>query len=141
MNYRTRACLLVLLTSFAWPSHAKPNTTPEKLLKTYEAEAKKNDASFKAFSADKGKKFYNTENKNKKGEVVSCASCHTADPTKAGKTRVGKKIEPLAPSINKGRFTDTAHVEKWFKRNCKDVYDRECTVQEKGDFIAYLLSL
>jgi hypothetical protein len=34
-----------------------------------------------------------------------------------------------------------AKVEKWFKRNCKDVLDRECTVQEKADFVAFLISV
>lgn len=122
-------------------AHAKAKVTPENLLKTYEGQAKQNISGFKGFSADRGKAFYNTENKNKKGETVSCATCHTVDPTKQGKTRVGKSIEPMAPSVNKERFTDPAHVEKWFKRNCKDVYDRECSLQEKGDFMAYLLSL
>ena len=53
-------------------------------------------------------------------------------------TRVGKRIEPLAPSANPQRFTDAAKVEKWFRRNCTDVLRRECSAQEKGDFIAWL---
>jgi len=32
-------------------------------------------------------------------------------------------------------------VEKWFKRNCKDVLARECTAQEKADFVAFLIAV
>jgi hypothetical protein len=47
----------------------------------------------------------------------------------------------MAPSANPQRFTDAAKVEKWFKRNCNDVLRRSCTAEEKGDFIAYMLSI
>lgn len=53
----------------------------------------------------------------------------------------GKPIDPLAPAANPERFTNPAKVEKWFKRNCKDVLKRECTPQEKGDVLTYLLSI
>jgi hypothetical protein len=53
----------------------------------------------------------------------------------------GKAIQPLAPVANAARLTDTAKVDKWFRRNCKDVLGRECTAAEKGDVIAYLISL
>jgi hypothetical protein len=42
----------------------------------------------------------------------------------------------LAPSAQSDRFSDPEKVEKWFKRNC--TWGRECTAQEKGDFLAYL---
>ena len=58
-----------------------------------------------------------------------------------GKTRAHKSIEPLAPVANRERLTDPAKVEKWFKRNCKDVLARECTAQEKADFLAFLISV
>ena len=35
----------------------------------------------------------------------------------------------------------TAKVEKWFARNCNDVLGRACTPVEKGDVLAWLLSL
>ena len=38
-------------------------------------------------------------------------------------------------------FTDSAKVDKWFRRNCKDVLQRECAPGEKADVLAYLLSL
>ena len=51
------------------------------------------------------------------------------------------EIEPLAPAFNAERFTDQAKVDKWLRRNCKDVFSRECTAPEKADVLAYLLSL
>jgi hypothetical protein len=41
--------------------------------------------------------------------------------------------------FNPERFTDTAKVDKWFRRNCKDVASRECTAAEKADMLAWLL--
>lgn len=63
-------------------------------------------------------------------------------PTTPGRhASTGKTIAPLAPAANPERFTDTAKVEKWFRRNCKDVLSRECTATEKADVLAYLTSL
>ena len=90
------------------------------------------------FSAARGEALYRTEHAGRNAQAVSCASCHTANPKQAGRTRVGKRIEPLAPATNPQRFADAAKVEKWFRRNCMDVLQRECSAQEKGDFIAWL---
>ena len=58
-----------------------------------------------------------------------------------GKTKVGKRIEPMAPAVNAERFTDPKKTEKWFGRNCKDVLERECTPREKASFIAWLMTI
>jgi cytochrome c553 len=89
-------------------------------------------------SPTRGEALYRSEHPGRNGAAQSCASCHTANPKQAGQTRVGKRIEPLAPAANPQRFTDAAKVEKWFRRNCMDVLQRECSAQEKGDFIAWL---
>ena len=89
-------------------------------------------------STARGAALYRTEHRGRDGQPTSCASCHTASPKQAGQTRVGKRIEPLAPAANPQRFTDAAKVEKWFRRNCQDVLQRECSALEKGDFIAWL---
>lgn len=94
-----------------------------------------------AFSAARGKSLYLAERTNSKGETLSCATCHTADPRKPGKSRANKELAPLAPSASAERFTDEAKVEKWFKRNCQDVLDRPCTTQEKGEFLTFLKSV
>ena len=49
-------------------------------------------------------------------------------------------IEALAPAFNPRAFTDGAKVDKWFRRNCKDVLQRECSATEKADVLAFLLS-
>jgi cytochrome c peroxidase len=117
---------------------AQAGTNPDELLKGFGEQAKKSDKAFAGFSAEAGKTFYSAEQTDKKGEKISCGTCHTPDPTKTGKTRAGKAIEPMAIGTNPKRFTDKAKVDKWFKRNCQDVYQRECTPKEKGDFVSYM---
>jgi hypothetical protein len=109
--------------------------TPESFIARYAREAGVPEASL---SAERGAAFYRSEHRATNGEVIGCASCHTANPKQAGRTRIGKRIEPLAPAANPERFTDAAKVEKWFRRNCHDVLQRACSAQEKGDFIAWL---
>lgn len=89
-------------------------------------------------NAGKGQVFFN----NRQGGEWSCASCHGTPPTTQGKhANTGKVIAPLAPAFNPKAFTDTAKVDKWFKRNCNDVLSRECSAGEKADVLAYLNSL
>ena len=72
----------------------------------------------------------------------TCATCHGEDLRQAGKHATTQKpIEPMAPSANATRYTDAAKVEKWFLRNCKWTWGRECSAQEKGDLLQYLRSL
>ncbi len=76
------------------------------------------------------------------GNDLSCASCHGQPPTARGKhASTGKPLQPLAPGFNPQAFTDSARVDKWFRRNCKDVLSRECSAAEKADVLAYLISL
>jgi cytochrome c553 len=109
--------------------------TPASLMARYAQQA---GVAVSALSPARGEAMYRTEHPGRNGTAQSCASCHTANPKQAGQTRVGKRIEPLAPTANAERFTDAAKVEKWFRRNCTDVLARECSAQEKGDFIAWL---
>lgn len=106
--------------------------TPPALLEGYRA-----DAGTAPFSAQRGRALY-----EHRGADWSCSSCHGADPRRGGRHAVtGKPIQPLAPVANPQRFTDPAKVEKWFRRNCRDVLARECTAREKGDFITWLAGL
>ena len=105
--------------------------TPLELLNGYEAK------SDKAVPA-RGEKFFNA----KHGKEWSCASCHESPPNHDTKHIVtGKLIQPLSPNSNAARFSDTAKVEKWFKRNCNDVLGRECNAQEKADVISWLMTV
>jgi hypothetical protein len=117
---------------------AAPPLTQE-LLAEYEAAARKANPAFQGFSAAEGRRIYVTEH-TPEGEKVSCATCHTADPRGRGRTPAGKVVEPLAPAANPDRLTNRGDVEKWFKRNCKQVLGRECTPEEKGHFVTYLLT-
>ena len=113
--------------------------TPQEILNSYVPQAKQENPAFKEFSPSRGEQFYHAKRVHSSGKQMSCAACHTDNPKNAGshaKTR--KENLPLAPAVNKERFTDAAKVEKWFRRNCTDVLARECSAQEKGDFIAWL---
>ena len=130
-----RVAALLIGSVIALPVMAEQ---PQDFLATFAAQAKSDDSSFTGFDVSRGEQFF----KSRHDGDWSCSSCHTDNPTAAGKHAVTKKdLEPLAPSANLERFTKTAKVEKWFKRNCKDVLKRECSAQEKGDVLVYLLSL
>jgi hypothetical protein len=89
-------------------------------------------------STDKGRAFFTATH----GGEWSCASCHGTPPVATGKhASTAKPIAPLAPAANAERFTDTAKVDKWFRRNCNDVVKRECSAAEKADVMAYLIGL
>jgi hypothetical protein len=88
--------------------------------------------------AERGRLFFTSRH----GGEWSCASCHHDAPLTAGKhAKTGKAIDPIAPVANAAALTDTARVDKWFRRNCKDVLGRECSAGEKADVVAYLLGL
>lgn len=92
------------------------------------------------FSAVKGQTRWTQANQaTGGGGQRSCSDCHGTDLSQVGKhAKTGKLIKPMAPSVNPKRLTDTAKIEKWFKRNCKWTLGRACTPQEKGDFLIFL---
>jgi hypothetical protein len=125
--------LIASLSAALLPAAAQAaDTTPAAQLQHWSAQAGAPG------NAAKGQTFFNA----KHGAEWSCASCHGTPPTAEGKhANTGKLITPLAPAFNPKAFTDTAKVDKWFRRNCKDVLSRECTAGEKADVLAYLNSL
>jgi len=135
MSIRTsnRTFLLLGTALLATAAHA---ATPPELLEAWRVEVRLQSPQFAGFSAERGKSLY-----FKQPADWSCSTCHTNDPRSGGRHAVtGKSIKPLSPLANPARFSDAAKVEKWFKRNCKDVLKRECTVEEKGDLLTYLMS-
>jgi cytochrome b len=114
------------------------SSVADGLLREYEATARQQRPGFLRFSAEEGRKLY-SESRVQDGQPISCSTCHTDHPRQAGRTPAGKIVEPLAPSANPRRFSDRRDVEKWFKRNCKQVLGRECTAEEKGNFMTYVL--
>lgn len=126
---------LLLLVAAAMPAAA---ATPADFQAEFAAAARKEAPAFAGFSAERGKRFFTSTH----GNDWSCSSCHTENPAAQGRhATTHKDIAPLAPAANPKRFTDAAKVEKWFKRNCNDVLKRACTPQEKGDVLAYVMSL
>ncbi|RZI44535.1 DUF1924 domain-containing protein [Herbaspirillum sp. HC18] len=106
--------------------------TPAELLAGYSAQAGA------PASPVRGEQFFTARH----GREWSCASCHGAVPTQAGKhASTGKPIGALAPAFNPERFTEAAKAEKWFRRNCNDVAGRECTPAEKADVLSWLMTL
>jgi cytochrome c553 len=73
------------------------------------------------------------------GAARSCATCHGADLTQAGRqANTGKTIAPMALSVEASRLQDPVKIEKWFGRNCQWTWGRLCTPQEKGDFLSFI---
>ncbi|MEJ2592211.1 MAG: DUF1924 domain-containing protein [Candidatus Thiodiazotropha sp.] len=106
----------------------------DSLLETYRQAGA---ADFSAVQGETRWKQSNVDPKN--GQSRSCSDCHTANLKQVGKhAKTGKKIDPMAPSVNPQRLTDAAKIEKWFKRNCNWTLGRACTPQEKGDYLLYL---
>ena len=139
----------------AQPSATTAADTPELLLEGYAEQAKAADPAFDGFSAERGRSFYLSKHVMKGVGAVSCASCHRKDPreqVKAHKVDILcrachvindeehpkpkeaklRYIEPFAPHANPERFSDSAHVEKFFKLNCTMVLKRECTPAREG---------
>lgn len=134
ITMRTRTILAAIATLAAMTAQAAPGDIQRAL----EAEAKQGSPAFAGFSAQRGQQFFKT----RQGGDWSCATCHTDNPAAQGRhTKTGKDIAPLAPAANAERFADPAKVEKWFRRNCNDVLGRTCTAQEKGDVLAWLMSV
>ena len=106
----------------------------EDLLAQYAAAAKTT-----GFSAARGQVLHTQNFSGGKPGTPSCTTCHGKDTRGAGRAPTGKAIEPVAVSVTPTRYTDPAKVEKWFKRNCIEVMGRECTPQEKGDWLAFVM--
>ncbi len=123
------------VAAFASASAAQ---TPAALAKRYETIARSDAGTSANFSVARGEQFFRATH----GSDWSCSTCHTPNPIAPGKhAKTGKSIAPLAPAANPERFTSYDTAEKWFRRNCNDVLGRVCTAQEKGDVLAWLLSL
>ncbi len=128
---RAPAALLAALALGSFAAQAA-DTSPAQQLERWSAQAGAPG------QAERGRSFFASRHA---GEW-SCSSCHGNPPTAQGKhASTGKPISPLAPAFNPKTFTDTAKVDKWFRRNCNDVLKRECSAGEKADVLAYLTSL
>lgn len=130
----------VAVVTFGAAALAAMSPERQAVYDRYVSAAKKADPAFEGFSAERGRAFFFAKHAAGKADSPACTSCHTTDLTKPGESRAGKEIAPMAASVSPKRFTNAKDVEKWFSRNCPDVLGRECTVIEKGDALAFLLS-
>ncbi len=130
------AVLAVLYLSFVLtPAPAAAGPAQDQILKHYQDLA----GADVTFSADRGKEFFMAKHTGGKPKSPSCTSCHTKSPLKSGRTHANKKIAPMALSKTKDRYSELKKVKKWFRRNCRSVLGRECSPQEKGDFLVYMM--
>jgi len=129
-----RTIIALMLCLEALPAQA--TEAAMQMLETYKLEGAGE------FSPERGKKMWTqTFTHQESGKPVNCATCHTSDLKRSGAhAKTGKIIEPMAFSANPLRFNETKKIKKWFLRNCKWTVGRECTAQEKGDFLTYFLS-
>lgn len=149
-------CFLVAHPARAWG--------PEEQLALYARLASDSDRDFAGFSPERGQAFFLVPRQGPNGEHA-CASCHSPDPRETvfghsgairaecvachpggmgrpgDRTRIRRDIRPLAPSANQARFTDPGKAELWFDVNCFYVLGRACSAAEKGDVLAWLMSL
>lgn len=130
MNVKTLVLLGLMIPSIAWAGGA------EELLAQFRQQSEQ------VFSAERGKALWQREEVHRKGKSPrSCVSCHGTDRTQPGRhLRTGKPIPPMSRSVRADAFTDRRHMKKWFLRNCKWTYGRECTAREKGDLLTYLMN-
>ena len=127
--------LIASLTCLTGPVVAEPPAATELL-------SKYSQSISAPFNIATGKRMWLSQHTIKSHrEPRSCSSCHGDDLTSPGKhIKTGKVIEPISFLTNAERFTDSKKIEKWFRRNCKWTWGRECTPTEKGNLLVFLLS-
>jgi hypothetical protein len=102
---------LTLSLSFSGASIAGPR---EDQLAQYASLAKTANPAFSGFSAERGKFLHHQTFTGGKPDTATCTSCHGKAPRAAGRTL--------------------------FRRNCNEVIGRECSAQEKGDWLSFMIS-
>ena len=133
MNTKKICITLLLLAS----TNSVFAETPASLISGYTAEAAKTAPGFTP-SAKRGLSFF-THDWGISRKMPNCTVCHSKNLQADGKHVItDKRIAPFSPAANPERFTSSAKVEKWLRRNCTEVVGRECTAAEKADFIQFV---
>ena len=129
---RVAAATVALCAAFLAGAAEAGDTTPAQQVARWSAQAGR------APDPAQGRAFFT----QRQGGEWSCSSCHGNPPTAAGRhASTGRTLPPLAPAFNPESLTDTAKVDKWLRRNCKDVAGRECSPGEKADVLAWLAGI
>lgn len=131
--------LVAALGFFSLPAQADVDGA-KQLVKQYQALVKGVNPTY-VLNAEAGRAFY-VKKHAVKGKQMACTDCHGDSPKGVGKhAETGKKIAPLSPYVNPKRFSNLKKTEETFDKHCVDVLERNCTSQEKGDYIVYVLSV
>ena len=130
-----KSILLIMISILLFAQTVSATPAVDTLLDQYRA------AGAASFRAEAGQRIWNKKYQHTVAPLErSCSLCHTSNLSHSGQhAKTKKAIKPMAPSINTKRLTDTKEIEKWFMRNCKWTLGRECSPQEKGDFLLYIL--
>lgn len=128
------ATIVITSSALLFAQSANASFAVDALLKVYSG------AGAGPFSAEAGEQLWTKTNRHDASPAErSCSSCHTSNLSNDGKhIKTQKPIKSMAPNANAKRLTDTKKIEKWFMRNCKWTLGRECSAQEKGDFLLYI---
>ena len=127
LGFLTKVAAMVLLFLAAALVYA--SDISDAMIEEFESEA------VRPFTSEAGMETWFAAQPNGR----SCTSCHGESLEAVGShQKTGKRIEAMAPSVNPERLTDRRKINKWFLRNCKWTYGRECNAQEKGDILLWL---
>ena len=131
--------LLAALGFFSLPVQADVDGA-KQFVKQYAALVKGVNPSY-VLNAEAGRAFF-IKKHTVKGKQVACTDCHGDNPAAVGKhSETKKKIASLSPVVNPKRFSNLKKTEETFDIHCNDILERNCTSQEKGDYIVYILSI
>ncbi len=131
--------MILLLASALFAKDFNPDM--QNYIQQLKTQARNQNSSFSDFDIKRGEEIFTSVHMGKRGENISCTSCHNINLSQNGKNHfTNKTIKPLSPSANPDRLVDVKEVKKWLKRNFKDVYNRVGTAQEKGDVLYYINS-
>ena len=134
-----RRVLFLLLPLSVFASSFNPQM--QGYIDDLKVEAKGNNPDFIDFSVQRGEQIFTTSHIGKRGERISCTSCHSLNLRNNGKNiHTNKVLEPLSPSKNIKRLVKVKNVKKWLRRNFNDVYTKEGTALQKGDVLYYINS-
>jgi len=131
--------LLAALGLFSLPVQADVDGA-KQFVKQYAALVKGSNPSY-VLNAEAGRAFF-IKKHTVNGKQVACTDCHGDNPAAIGKhSETKKKIASLSPAVNPKRFSNLKKTEETFDKHCNDILERNCTSQEKGDYIVYILSI
>lgn len=140
MRRRYRLAVVAAIIILPLVALAAGNTERAAILADYAARARAADPGFAGFSVQRGEALFRGSFTGGDVRTPSCMSCHTADPRQPGRNaKTGRPIDPVAVSVDPRRYTDAGQVDKHFTRDCKSVLGRDCTMQERGDYITFMM--